>query len=105
MGVAIHLAGPSQEVPELAAFPPHEFPELQESDFLHLHASVGFDAPEQVGAAPWGEPMATCRVPKEPKTVAHARMIITITIQVQGTTVHSDVRRKGQGNLFRDGAW
>ena len=33
MDVPFHLTGPFEKAPEIAAFPPHEFPKLQEATF------------------------------------------------------------------------
>ena len=63
MDVVVHLAGPAQETPEVAALPPHELPEFQKADLLHLDARVGLDAPEEIGAAPRGEAMSLGGIP------------------------------------------
>src|SRR5580692_333576 len=75
MDPAVHRACPLEEAPEVVAFAPHKFPEFQEADLGHLHAGVGFDAPQQVGAAPGGQTMAFGGVPQEAETVAHVDII------------------------------
>src|SRR5579862_4400547 len=59
------------------ALPPHEFPKLYKPDLSHLYPSVGFDAPQQVRAAPRGQAMAFGGVPEKTKLVAHAAIIRT----------------------------
>src|SRR5260370_14794441 len=83
MGVALHLARPAQEAPKFVALAPHEFPELHETNLLHLDARVGLYAPEKVWATPWSQAMATGGVPEEADFVAHGVIITT-----KGTKVH-----------------
>jgi tetratricopeptide (TPR) repeat protein len=83
MGVAFHLSRPAEESPQFVALAPHEFPEFHEADLLHLHTSVGLDAPEKVWATPWSQAMATGSVPEESDLVAHGVIITT-----KGTKVH-----------------
>ena len=71
MGVALHLAGPLQESPEMTAFPPDEFPELQKADLCHLDAGIRFDPPEKIRTAPRREAMATSCIPQEAERMAH----------------------------------
>ena len=77
MSVALHLSGPTQKSPEFMTLAPHEFPEFHKADLLHLHAGVGFDAPEKIRAAPRGQTMATGGVPQEADLVAHSVIITT----------------------------
>ena len=65
MGVALHLGCPFEKAPEIAAFPPHELPELQKVDLRHLYAGVGFDAPQQVRTSPGGQAMAFGGIPEK----------------------------------------
>src|ERR1700733_15487252 len=65
MDVVVHFRGPFEEAPEAHALPPDEFPELQESNLLHLHAAVGLDAPEQVRAAPRRKAVPAGGVPEK----------------------------------------
>src|SRR6266567_3442446 len=76
MGVTLHLSRPFQKAPEIAALAPHEFPKFQKADLRHLHAGIGFNAPEQIGTAPRGESMSPGGVPKKAKLVAHAAIIL-----------------------------
>jgi hypothetical protein len=46
--IPFHLTCPFEEAPEIAAFPPHEFPKLQEADLRHFNAAIGLDAPTLV---------------------------------------------------------
>src|SRR5580698_8303816 len=77
MDVTLHLASPLQKQPQFATLPPDEFPELQKADLGHLHASVGFNTPQQIGTPPRGQAMALGGVPQEAELVAHAAMITT----------------------------
>jgi len=61
----------------VVAFTPHEFPEFQKTDLLHLDASVSFDAPEKIGASPWSKTVAFRRIPQKENLVAHKGMITT----------------------------
>jgi hypothetical protein len=75
--VALDLTRPSQESPEIVALSPHEFPEFQESNLLHLDAGIGFDPPQQIRAAPRSEAVPFRRVPQEADRVLHGDIIIT----------------------------
>jgi len=75
MGVALHVSRPAQETPEFTAFAPHKFPELKESDLLHLDSRVGLDAPEKIGTAPRSQAMAASGIPEEADLVAHGVII------------------------------
>ena len=77
MDIALHLVGPTQEAPEFVTLAPHEFPELQKADLLHLDAGVGFDSPEKVRASPRGKAMAAGSVPQKADLVPHAAIIPT----------------------------
>ena len=57
------------------ALVPHELPEFQKTDLLHLHATVGFHPPQQIWAAPGGKAMAAAGVPQESQHVAHGSSI------------------------------
>jgi hypothetical protein len=83
MDVVFHLAGPAKEAPEVMALTPHELPELEESDLLHLDASVGLDAPEEIGTAPGCETMSLGGVPEKAGAVPHAGIINTKAWAVQ----------------------
>lgn len=88
LDVTLDFASPSQEAPQIVALSPHEFPELHESNLLHLYPGVGLDAPEKIGAAPRGEMMAFGGVPDEADGVAHAVIITTKDTKVhEGETV------------------
>src|SRR5262249_41882902 len=69
--VVVHLAGPLQESPQAVAFGPQKLPEFEEADLGHLNAGVRFDAPEQVGATPGGDPVAASRIPEEAQHLSH----------------------------------
>ena len=71
MDVAFHLTCPFEKAPEIAAFPPHEFPKLQEADLRHLYSTIGLDAPQEVRTSPRRQPVAFGRVPKKTDRVAH----------------------------------
>ena len=75
MRIALHFTGPAQESPEFVAFAPHELPELQETDLLHLDACIGLDTPEKIGAAPGSQAMAPSGIPEEADLVAHELII------------------------------
>lgn len=75
MDVVFHLAGPTQKAPEVVAFTPHELPEFEETDLLHLDAGVGLDAPEKIGTAPGGEAVPLGGVPEKADAVPHAGII------------------------------
>lgn len=90
MDVVFHLAGPPQEAPEVAALTPHELPEFEESDLLHLDAGVSLDAPEKIGAAPGGEAMSLGGVPEKADTVPHAGIINTKAGTVQKRQYRSE---------------
>ena len=72
----------------MPSFSQNEFPELQESNLLHLDAAVGFDSPEKIRAAPGRKPVTAGRVPEEAEHVEHLEQIIT----TKGRKVH-----KGKG--------
>ncbi len=55
----------------MGALPPQELPKFQKSDLLHLYATIGLNAPQQIGAAPGREPVAAGGVPHESQGVAH----------------------------------
>jgi hypothetical protein len=55
----------------VCTLPPQELPELQKSDLLHLYAAVGLNAPQEIGAAPRGEPMASGGIPHESQGAVH----------------------------------
>src|SRR5271169_5947127 len=71
MDIAIHLACPFQKAPEMDALRPQEFPEFKETDLRHLDAGVGFDSPEQIGAAPGRDAMAASGSPEEAEHLKH----------------------------------
>ena len=71
MHVALDFSRPFQKAPEVAALPPHEFPEFEEADLLHLDSTIGLDPPQQIGAAPRSKAMSAGRVPEKSKHVAH----------------------------------
>ncbi len=74
MDPAFHFAGPFQKAPQFAALAPYEFPEFQESNLRHLHARVGFNAPQKIGTSPRSEPMPLRRIPQKAELGAHARI-------------------------------
>jgi len=69
--VAVHLACPLEEAPEITALGPQEFPEFEEADLRHLDAGVGLDAPEEIGAAPGSNTVASGGVPEKTEHGAH----------------------------------
>jgi hypothetical protein len=71
MEVAIHLCRPLQETPQAGSLGPQEIPEFQEPDLRHFDSGVGFDAPQQIGTAPRGDPVATSGVPKKAEHRPH----------------------------------
>ena len=71
MDVPFHLACPFKKAPEIASFPPHEFPKLQEADLRHLDSAIGLDAPQEVRTPPRRQPVAFGRVPEKTDRVAH----------------------------------
>jgi hypothetical protein len=75
MDIPLHLSRPLQEAPQFAALAPHEFPKFQETDLRHLHAGIGLDAPQQIGASPRGQAMALGGILQKAKLVAHAAII------------------------------
>src|SRR5215469_5663596 len=75
MGIAFHVAGPFKEAPKIGSLAPHEFPEFQEADLLHLDAGVRLDTPKKIRAVPWSKAMPLGSVPKKADLVAHASMI------------------------------
>lgn len=79
MDVAIHLARPPKESPQVLALAPHEFPEFQKANLLHLDAGIGFDPPEKIRTSPRSEAMAFRRIPQKANLVAHTGMIRTKT--------------------------
>jgi len=102
MDPAVHRTRPLEKAPEVVALTPHEFPEFQEADLRHLHAGVGFDAPQQVGAAPGGQTMAFGGVPQEAETVAHA---VHHTCKVGRSLDQRIMNHKGQeGSRRKTGA-
>jgi hypothetical protein len=70
-----HLAGPLQKAPQFVAFAPHELPEFQEADLLHLDARVGLDAPEKIWTPPRSQPVSFGGVPQKADLAAHGIMI------------------------------
>jgi hypothetical protein len=94
-----HLASPAEETPEIVALPPHELPELQEADLLHLDAGIGLDTPEKIGAAPRSEAMSLGGVPEKADTVPHAGIINTKVRPVQ----KRQYRSERYGSLARPG--
>jgi len=71
----LHLRRPLQKSPEVAALAPQEFPELDKTDLLHFQTAVGFNAPQEIGAAPRGKPVASACVPQESSYREHVLMI------------------------------
>src|SRR5438093_12579935 len=55
----------------MPSFSQNEFPELQESNLLHLDAAVGFDSPEKIRTAPRSKAVTASRVPEEAEHVQH----------------------------------
>src|ERR1700692_4686143 len=75
MDVPLNRSCPFQKAPQFAALSPHEFPEFHKADLGHLHACVGFDAPQQIGATPRRQAMAPGSIPEKAQLVAHAAII------------------------------
>ena len=55
------------EAAELVTFTPHEAPEFEEADLVHLEAAIGLDAPAQIGTAPRSQPVAARQAPGHPQ--------------------------------------
>src|SRR3954451_24186586 len=70
-GILFHLTGPFQKSQEFEALAPHESPELQKADVVHLHARISLDAPAQIRTSPRREMMAACGVPEKSEDVEH----------------------------------
>ena len=77
MDVPFHLTCPFEKAPEIAAFPPHEFPKLQEADLRHLYSAIGLNAPQEVRTSPRRQPVAFGRVPEKTDRVAHDEVSAT----------------------------
>src|SRR5580692_5504904 len=75
VGPSLHLARPLEKAPQVTALAPHEFPKFQKADLRHLHAGIGLNAPQQIGAPPRRQPMALSGIPKKANLVAHAAII------------------------------
>lgn len=71
----LHFTRPHEEAPQVAALAPEKFPELQESDLLHLQAAIGLNAPQQIRTPPRRQPMSACRVPRKAQYGEHKKMI------------------------------
>jgi hypothetical protein len=65
------VSRPTEESHQLGPFLPQEGPEIPGVDGVSFAAGIGFDTPLEVFAAPWGEPMASCRIPQ--KADRHAK--------------------------------
>ena len=65
------VSRPTEEAHQLGPFFPQEEPEKPGVDSVSFAAGIGFDTPLEVFAAPWGEPMASCRIPQ--KADRHAK--------------------------------
>jgi hypothetical protein len=70
-GVIVHGRGPLKEANHLAAFAPHDSPELEEADVLHLDARVGFKSPLEVRTTPRSEVVTAGGVPQEADDLEH----------------------------------
>ena len=65
------VSRPTEESHQSGPFLPQEKPEVFGVDGVSFAAGIGFDTPLEVFAAPWGEPMASCRIPQ--KADRHAK--------------------------------
>src|SRR5690242_3854813 len=65
MDIAVHFRRPLEKMPQVLALPPHELPELQESNLLHFDPAVGFNAPQQVRTTPGSEMVPARGIPEE----------------------------------------
>jgi hypothetical protein len=65
------VSRPTEESHQLSPFLPQEEPEKPGVDSVSFAAGIGFDTPLEVFAAPWGEPMPSCRIPQ--KADRHAK--------------------------------
>jgi hypothetical protein len=71
MNKPLHLSRPLQEPPQIPALPPHKFPELDEADLRHLHATVSLHSPQKIRTPPGSEAMAFGRIPEKTQRLAH----------------------------------
>jgi len=71
----LHFRGPFQEPPKVVALPPEKFDEFEHADLVHFHAGIGFDPPQEIGAAPGREAMPASGIPEEPEHVTHHYII------------------------------
>jgi hypothetical protein len=81
MDVMVHLTSPLQESPQALALSPEKLPEFKEADLRHFDAGVGLDAPEQIGAAPRGNPVAAGGVPEEAQHLSHWNQYSAVGVQ------------------------
>jgi hypothetical protein len=70
---------PTEEAHQLRPFLPQKKPEVFGVDGVSFAAGISFDTPLEVFAAPWGEPMASCRIPQ--KADRHGKAPLTKYIQ------------------------
>ncbi len=71
----LHFRRPFEKAPKVVALPPDKFKEFEQADLVHLHAGIGFDTPEKIGAAPGREMVSASGIPKKAEHVAHGSMI------------------------------
>ncbi len=69
--VVVHVRGPSEEADHFATLAPHDSPELEEADVLHLDAGIGLEPPLQIRATPRSEMVSAGGVPEKAKDVTH----------------------------------
>ena len=83
MNVAIHLAGPFEEAPEVAALGPQKFPEFEEADLRHLYARVSLNAPEKIRTAPGRNAMPSCGIPEKAHHRPHRETVYNPSRQLE----------------------
>ena len=69
--VVFHSCCPLQEAEQLMTRAPHEGPEFEKTNFVHLDASVGLDSPTQIWAPPRHKAMAASCDPHEVQNSFH----------------------------------
>jgi hypothetical protein len=75
MDVAVHLCRPLQKAPKAGPLDPHKFPEFEEPDLGHFDSSEGFHSPQEIGAAPRGNPMTASGIPEEAQHWPHGLLV------------------------------
>src|SRR5579863_1107821 len=71
MHIALKAAGPDEKAQQLPTVGPDKAPEVASGDGLGLHSGKRLDAPAQVLAAPWREPVAAGCIPQKSERCEH----------------------------------